>query len=646
MAIPFAAAALRVGSLFAKSGQAIKSGARVVSSNARDNVARTREKIAKNQKVVNREKADQKATKKRVDEEIKRREKEGTLEQKKGKKIGNSLTDNLLKKPIFAITKLIQAWVIKNLPKIVENIRVTAKKVRVLLAATKKALGSTKGIFDSMVKVTVALAKNIATFDFNDSKGRLQDARDDYEKSMEEFETSLNEFGTVWDRSESELDEMLKELDDGGTFTEAVDKALLERARGERAAEPMTGIDGTKVPSARINDSFDPNTRALLNTIRYAEGTAGPNGYNTWFGGRTDMDLSKMTITEVVAEQRRRLASGEATYGQYTSAAVGAYQIMKPEEAAKTAGLNPDTTKFTPDVQDQLAVEAFLKDQAKLSQAEIQAPISKKQIAKIAPVWASLPKEDGKSAYGQPVKSYGNLEGVYNQNLGTAQSQQSQGAQPQAQAPVSTSKSGGGTVTPSAVVDEANVSKNQHKTIGITSGFGMRWGRMHKGIDIGTTGQRGVLVGMRAKGRVILVSNDPTGWGKYVVIYVPSMGMSFLFGHMAQIFVKQGSVYNGEAIGEIGNTGRSTGEHLHFEAIVGSSVNGKRIDPMPYLTYLSVGKKTKTMGTGNVNTTKAPTLKAESTAEKVSEVRTSTNRRGRKVIIMRETQIMLTSPEQ
>ena len=138
MAIPFAAAALRVGSLFAKSGQALKSGARVVSSNARDNVARTREKIAKNQKVVNREKADQKATKKRVDEEIKRREKEGTLEQKKGKKIGNSLTDNLLKKPIFAITKLIQAWVIKNLPKIVENIRVTAKKVRVLLAATKK----------------------------------------------------------------------------------------------------------------------------------------------------------------------------------------------------------------------------------------------------------------------------------------------------------------------------------------------------------------------------------------------------------------------------------------------------------------------------------------------------------------------------
>ena len=56
MAIPFAAAALRVGSLFAKSGQALKSGARAVGASAKDNVARTREKIARNQKVVNKEK--------------------------------------------------------------------------------------------------------------------------------------------------------------------------------------------------------------------------------------------------------------------------------------------------------------------------------------------------------------------------------------------------------------------------------------------------------------------------------------------------------------------------------------------------------------------------------------------------------------
>ena len=54
------------------------------------------------------------------------------------------------------------------------------------------------------------------------------------------------------------------------------------------------------------------NQQALLDTIAYAEGTSGPEGYNTWFGGRNDMDLSKMTVNEVVQEQKRRLASGEA----------------------------------------------------------------------------------------------------------------------------------------------------------------------------------------------------------------------------------------------------------------------------------------------------------------------------------------------
>ena len=52
------------------------------------------------------------------------------------------------------------------------------------------------------------------------------------------------------------------------------------------------------------------------------EGTAGPNGYNTWFGGRSDLDLSKLTVNQVVAEQKRRLNSGEATYNGLTSAAV------------------------------------------------------------------------------------------------------------------------------------------------------------------------------------------------------------------------------------------------------------------------------------------------------------------------------------
>lgn len=644
MAVPFAAAAMRVGSLIAKGGQAFKTGARAVGDTAKSTVGRTKEKIKKQNKVLKQERAAQESFKKKVNEEIEKREKEGEIERKKGgKRQSLNLVNNFVQKPLEALARFIAAWAMKNLPPIIKEVEIFTKKVRVTLAAVKNTFLAVKGVASSMVKVTVALIKNIASFDFNDTSGRIKEAQEEYDESMEEFSAGISEFGNVWSRSEDELDEMLKELDDGGKFSTAVDKALVEKQRGERApAQPQTTVDGTTIPSVRKGDKFDPNTRALLNTIRYAEGTAGPEGYNTWFGGRTDMDLAKMTITEVVEEQRRRISSGEATYGKYTSAAVGAYQIMKPEKAAKTAGLNPDTTYFTPDVQDTLAIEAFLKGQAGLSTEEIQAPISKQQIAKIAPVWASLPDASGKSVYGQPVKSFENLQGVYSQNQQAAQTQQAQ-PQQQTQSPTPSPKSGGGTTTPSAVVDEANVSKNQHATIGVTSGFGMRWGRMHKGVDIGTSGQRGVLVGMRAQGRVTTVANDPSGWGNYCIIYVPSLGMSFLFGHMAKIFVKQGQAYNGEAIGEIGNTGRSTGEHLHFEAIVGSSANGKRVDPTQYLPYLSVGTKTKTMATATtIQSSPNLTAKAEETSTKVGEKRTVTNRRGRQVVIIKQTEVVMT----
>ena len=157
------------------------------------------------------------------------------------------------------------------------------------------------------------------------------------------------------------------------------------------------------------------NAKALLNTIRWAEGTLKPDGYNTWFGGRSDMDLTNMTINEVVAEQKRRLSSGEATYGKYTSAAVGAYQMMKPEAFAAAAGLTGDS-KFTPENQDKMAIAGYMMGQAGMSAEEIDAPISRAQIAKMAPVWASLPMMNGQSRYGQPVKRYEDLVAVYEQN--------------------------------------------------------------------------------------------------------------------------------------------------------------------------------------------------------------------------------------
>ncbi len=145
--------------------------------------------------------------------------------------------------------------------------------------------------------------------------------------------------------------------------------------------------------------------------------------------------------------------------------------------------------------------------------------------------------------------------------------------------------------------------------VGKTSERGQRWGRHHAGVDIGTSGQKGWFVAFKLKGQVTDVGTF-AGYGKTVII--TSGGKDFLFAHLAQTTVKKGQQYNGEIIGEIGNTGAGTGEHLHFEVSpAGTGGYSKDEDPNPYLKYLIIGK----MGDGsamNTETKTAPQIKPTS----------------------------------
>jgi len=108
----------------------------------------------------------------------------------------------------------------------------------------------------------------------------------------------------------------------------------------------------------------------------------------------------------------------------------------------------------------------------------------------------------------------------------------------------------------------------------ISSGFGMRWGRMHEGIDIAGSGS------IRAADNGKVVS---AGWkGDYgnAIIIDHGNGMRTLYGHLRSINVKVGEVVSqGKVIGVMGSTGDSTGVHLHFEVLK----NGVAKNPMLYL---------------------------------------------------------------
>ncbi len=102
----------------------------------------------------------------------------------------------------------------------------------------------------------------------------------------------------------------------------------------------------------------------------------------------------------------------------------------------------------------------------------------------------------------------------------------------------------------------------------LTSGFGYRHDpftheiHFHRGVDLAAP--TGTAVRAALDGKVVVVGDDPV-LGKYILIR-HQISYSSLYGHLSQIWVRRGStVTRGQKIGAIGNTGRSTGSHLHFE---------------------------------------------------------------------------------
>ncbi|WP_314786099.1 M23 family metallopeptidase [Segatella buccae] len=97
----------------------------------------------------------------------------------------------------------------------------------------------------------------------------------------------------------------------------------------------------------------------------------------------------------------------------------------------------------------------------------------------------------------------------------------------------------------------------------VTSNFGSRWGRQHKGLDIKV--YIGDTIRAAFSGKVRVVKYEGGGYGKYIVIR-HNNGLETIYGHLSkQLVAEDQTVRAGEPIGLGGNTGRSTGSHLHFE---------------------------------------------------------------------------------
>lgn len=106
----------------------------------------------------------------------------------------------------------------------------------------------------------------------------------------------------------------------------------------------------------------------------------------------------------------------------------------------------------------------------------------------------------------------------------------------------------------------------------VTSNYGPRWGRAHQGIDIKV--YIGDTIRAAFDGKVRVTQYQGSGYGYHVVIRHPN-GLETLYGHLSKIIAKENQIVKaGDVIGLGGNTGRSTGSHLHFETrLCGTAIN-------------------------------------------------------------------------
>ncbi|MCG7408361.1 M23 family metallopeptidase [Paenibacillus sp. ACRRX] len=109
----------------------------------------------------------------------------------------------------------------------------------------------------------------------------------------------------------------------------------------------------------------------------------------------------------------------------------------------------------------------------------------------------------------------------------------------------------------------------------LTSGYGTRWGRMHKGIDL-VSSDRTIMASDEG---VVSFAGVKNGYGNTIIINHRN-GYETLYGHLSEININVGDIVEkGQAIGVMGSTGNSTGTHLHFEIHKGDDIE----NPLKYL---------------------------------------------------------------
>lgn len=399
-----AAGALTIGNTILRGAKSFRRGIDATMDVGNGTVKSTVNKIKNTNVQIKSEKKKQKRFDDSVTEEVRRRAKEGSLEGKKITKGTASLLQKVVKKPLSALIKLLMAWVVDNLPRLIKLVENTAKRVRIFSAAIRSTFGLASKTIRTLGKIVVAYAKNIATFDFNDSKGRVKKAQAELDENIEDLGNTFGEMKNVWGREEEELDKILTDLESGQSLENAIKMVDSSFGGDDVEVQPTTsavgpgsttgggGYNGKNAWGMKTNTATNTKWSEILDLIASSEAIDGSysSAYNPG-GSRIIPGLEGMSIKDAVAK-----SGGTDSNGRHY--AIGRYQFTTLTAGqAANAGLSVDD-KFSPENQDKMAIALITKTRG-VSFDQIRKDPRKAQMA-LAKEWAGLAAPDtGRSYY-------------------------------------------------------------------------------------------------------------------------------------------------------------------------------------------------------------------------------------------------------
>lgn len=313
--------------------------------------------------------------------------------------------------------------------------------------------------------------------------------------------------------------------------------------------------------------------------------------------------LSQMTLDEVEQFQKARNSKVKNT------GAVGKYQFISTTLFNKGGlveklGMDKKTTLFNQDTQDRLAMLLLEGNTATLKAAGIpESPANQYMSWYVGPAGAvavhkAIRNGKGDLSVAEAIVDAGHQDpSTQNKELKEIKAKDFESVLAQR---MSIHGAPSGTEMASAPQSVPQTASQ----VRVTSGFGLRnhpvtgqRDKMHEGMDL--AGKLGDPVFTTGDGTVTIPNEDPKGYGKWVIVNHAD-GVQTYYAHLSEITVKQGQqVKTGQSIGKVGNTGMSTGPHLHYQVMQ----NGKAVDPassnIPTLTSFA----TAMTGTGAMEPT-------------------------------------------